>query len=50
MCAISFRVYIVTPTYLERVVQDQDFVVVTGVNSDVTCTLMVNVRIVFADM
>ncbi len=44
MCGISFSVYIVTPTYLQRVQQDQGFVVVSGVNSDFTRTFMVNVR------
>lgn len=50
MCGISFNVYIVTPTYLERVQQDQGFVLVTVVNTDLTLTLMVNVQIVFAGM
>lgn len=36
MCGISFNVYIVTPTYLERVQQDQGFVLVTVVNTDFT--------------
>lgn len=44
VCGISFSVYIVTPTYLERVQQDQGFVVVSGVNSGFTRTFMINVR------